>query len=396
LSLSLNAHKLDSLLLRKHQSNNLKGINKFIKNLLYEEETNLQLLENEQAFLRKTEQANLLFEQGKIKEAERQALIDEARFERGQLDLQAEMTRRQGLLGVQIMANGSETLEAQKLANQILDIEQKKNDAILKHQEEANEKKIANEKRTKELKKKLDEQELQAVTGFFEAGIALLSLDEASRKKHADTIKAFTIANIAVNLASEIQGIWKNANLNPTNVLLPGWANAFAGIQTGLAIARGAKAVADVVNTKYESGGLLSGPSHAQGGIRGAGKFANVEVEGGEFITNTRATANNLPALQYINANPNTIFDVVPRRSLFAEGGQLPTVKTAGQASASVAQGQASDMTALMAQKLDMLIQATYQNTEAVRNIKLEIGLLQLQKDLAEVEARQIETTSRG
>jgi hypothetical protein len=332
-----------------------------------------------------------MFAEGRIKEQERQALIDEARFEREQADLEAEVMRVQSLLAMKIMLNQGETTEAQRLANQILEIEQKKNDAILKHQETTNEKRIENEKKTKELKKQLQEQELQAVTGFFEAGIALLSLDEASRKKHSEAIKAFTIANIAVNLASEIQGIWKNANLNPTNILLPGWANAFAAVQTGFAVARGAKAVADVVNTKYATGGLLSGPSHAQGGIKGTGKFANIEVEGNEFVTNTRSTANNLPALRHINANPNTIFDVVPRR--FEGGGQLGT---SNLPTLSASQGQASDMTSQMLQRLDMVVMELQQNRLAIQQIKLSISLLDLQSDLADLDSRQGETTSRN
>jgi hypothetical protein len=361
-----------------------------------QEETNAQLLANENTFLQKTEQANRLFEEGKIKEQERQALIEEARFEREQADLMAEMSKSQSLLSMRILADQEDSLQAQKHANEIIDIKQKKNDAILKHQQDANAKRIENEKRTKELRKQLNEQEIQAVTGFFEAGIALLSLDEASRKKHADAIKAFTIANIAVGLASEIQNIWKNANANPTNILVPGWANVFAGVQTGLAIARAAKATADVVNTKFEKGGLLSGPSHAEGGIRGTGKFADVEVEGGEFITSKVATANNLPTLQHINANPNTIFDVVPR-TRFQEGGQLGNAPAGLPTNtAQTAQVQASDMTAQMMQILQQNNLLMQQMLSAIQNQKVELPLLTLQEELQKLEARQTETTSRG
>ena len=54
--------------------------------------------------------------------------------------------------------------------------------------------------------------------------------------------------------------------------------------------------------TQYATGGMLHGNSHSMGGIRGTGKFSNIEVEGGEYIVNKKATLNNLPLLQQINS----------------------------------------------------------------------------------------------
>ena len=50
---------------------------------------------------------------------------------------------------------------------------------------------------------------------------------------------------------------------------------------------------------KKEKGGLLEGPSHAQGGMPIMG--SNIEVEGGEFVVNKNATKKNLPLLNAIN-----------------------------------------------------------------------------------------------
>ena len=50
---------------------------------------------------------------------------------------------------------------------------------------------------------------------------------------------------------------------------------------------------------KKEKGGLLEGPSHKQGGMPIVG--SNIEVEGGEFIVNKKATKKNLPLLNAIN-----------------------------------------------------------------------------------------------
>jgi hypothetical protein len=80
--------------------------------------------------------------------------------------------------------------------------------------------------------------------------------------------------------------------------------------------------VAKINAIEFEDGGLLQGASHKAGGIKGMtndGLF--FEAEGGEFITNKRATANNMNALQTINSNPNMTFAAVPT---FEFGGQIP------------------------------------------------------------------------
>lgn len=50
---------------------------------------------------------------------------------------------------------------------------------------------------------------------------------------------------------------------------------------------------------KKAKGGLLNGPSHSMGGMPIAG--TNIEVEGGEYVVNKKATKNNLPLLEAIN-----------------------------------------------------------------------------------------------
>lgn len=57
----------------------------------------------------------------------------------------------------------------------------------------------------------------------------------------------------------------------------------------------------DVPKYKAAEGGLLTGPSHAAGGIRGTGAFGDVEVEGGEAIINKRSTSLFAPLLSAIN-----------------------------------------------------------------------------------------------
>lgn len=48
-------------------------------------------------------------------------------------------------------------------------------------------------------------------------------------------------------------------------------------------------------------GGLVMGPSHAAGGVRGTGMFGNIEVEGNEAIINKNSTQKFLPLLSKLN-----------------------------------------------------------------------------------------------
>lgn len=72
---------------------------------------------------------------------------------------------------------------------------------------------------------------------------------------------------------------------------------------------------------KFSRGGILKGKSHKQGGIRGTGKFGNVEVEGGEAIISKRVVAANPKLVGSLVAagSPN-----VPNKR-FEFGGMLPT-----------------------------------------------------------------------
>ena len=53
--------------------------------------------------------------------------------------------------------------------------------------------------------------------------------------------------------------------------------------------------------TKLEEGGLIAGPSHDKGGVKGTGAFNNIEVEGDEFVINKKQLKNNLPLIENIN-----------------------------------------------------------------------------------------------
>ena len=109
------------------------------------------------------------------------------------------------------------------------------------------------------------------------------------------------------------------------------------------ATAMGAAQMAAIIANKprkYADGGLLEGRSHAQGGIKVLGGHA--EVEGGEFVTNRRTTAQNSDLLYYINSKKKKLdlsdmiefYSSKPKKSIsgmkrmFADGGELPTLRT--------------------------------------------------------------------
>lgn len=130
--------------------------------------------------------------------------------------------------------------------------------------------------------------------------------------------KVLNTSQVVMNSIVEISSIWKDS----ANIPIVG--QVIGALRTAAAVARAAAAVAQLGSTKFADGGLLQGNSHANGGIKGTGRFGNFEAEGGEFFVNRQATANNLSALSMLNTyGRNMSFDLVPRIK-FAMGGQLP------------------------------------------------------------------------
>lgn len=91
---------------------------------------------------------------------------------------------------------------------------------------------------------------------------------------------------------------------------------ALAGVATAIQIATITKQL-----SKLADGGLLSGRSHAQGGIPVGS--TGIEVEGGEYVVNKRSTAKYLPLLQQINEEGARHKTVANQLGKYADGGQL-------------------------------------------------------------------------
>jgi len=105
----------------------------------------------------------------------------------------------------------------------------------------------------------------------------------------------------------------------PTGPIFAAVMAALGAIQVGLI----ASQIGKIQPVKYAEGGLLSGPSHSQGGIKVGN--TGVEVEGNEFVVNKRSTAKYLPLLEAINAegNKRSFANTDKRMRKYANGGQL-------------------------------------------------------------------------
>nr|WP_314558465.1 chromosome segregation ATPase [uncultured Capnocytophaga sp.] len=137
------------------------------------------------------------------------------------------------------------------------------------------------------LKKKTEEAKLGLAAGALSHAKALFG-------EHTAVGKAAAIAEAMINT---YLGVTKALSAYP-----PPYNTIMAGVTSALGMAN----VSKIMDTdvKYAEGGLISGKSHAEGGVpfsvAGRGGF---EAEGGEYIVNKRATAMYFPVLEAINSS---------------------------------------------------------------------------------------------
>lgn len=143
-----------------------------------------------------------------------------------------------------------------------------------------------------------------AVTAMQDAELANAEGNEAKqaqiRKKYAKSNFLSQIASIGIDTAKGIMSVLSTAN-QAGPILGPILAAAQIAMISATGIAQTAKAKAEMNNAmKAERGGLLHGPLHSNGGIPVGN--TGVEVEGGEFIVNRKATSAFEPLLSAINS----------------------------------------------------------------------------------------------
>lgn len=152
---------------------------------------------------------------------------------------------------------------------------------------------------------------------------------------------------------------------------------ALSGVALGLGMAN----VAQIASQQYANGGLLNGKRHSQGGMKIQG--TNMEVEGGEYVTNRTSTSANLPLLEYINSNRRTLTkdDLIkfydngkttlinrPMQTKFEEGGQLPQLSVDVKSLMNNVQAQQDDRP-LVVSVVDIVNQ-----TENLRQVRVLAG----------------------
>ena len=93
----------------------------------------------------------------------------------------------------------------------------------------------------------------------------------------------------------------------PVGVAMGALASTLSAIQIGIISS-------NIGKIKYAEGGMLNGPSHSNGGIPVGN--TGIEVEGGEYVVNKKATKRFLPILEQIN-------DYGRSTRKFANGGQM-------------------------------------------------------------------------
>jgi hypothetical protein len=207
---------------------------------------------------------------------------------------------------------------------QSLELERNKIDRKLALLAEASGKELEDKRALEEKKAEIDEQILDKqadaaerrrkaeVNGILAVGDAtrdlvgtaaeLLAEDQENRRKNASAIKAFQKAEIIISGILEVQRIWANAaQYGPL-------APVIGGIQTGIAAARSAFAIAKVDKQKFARGGMrrfgiFGGKPHANGGTKGVfDDGTQIEVERDEMfaVVNKRSTGM-LQALSRLN-----------------------------------------------------------------------------------------------
>lgn len=91
--------------------------------------------------------------------------------------------------------------------------------------------------KTEEAKRAIQEQGVQAISGFVDATIALLSKDEQSRKKYGKAIKTLEIAKVTIAGLTEVQRIWAGAaQFGPLQTVIAAGQSIAAGFRTKAAV----------------------------------------------------------------------------------------------------------------------------------------------------------------
>ena len=314
------------------QAKNKELIDKALKN---EKLTNEQKLELQRQF--ETEQIIILQEFG-VQRAAKQAELDEQEKQQ-KLAFKKQIEEELKTFAIENATTEEERMTLMR-AKEIEDTKAhfeeltklaKENGLETAAIKEAEEQTIAN------IEKKFREERLQADLAQIEAQRQIAN-DFISLTASAATIigaqgtelqnfqSFLTLSQIAIDTAAAISSLVKFSQANPANAITGGAAGItqfISGLAQILGNVARAKKILSGADTptaptftakKLEDGGKLSGPSHKEGGIKAfVRKMGLIEMEGGEYVANKKATATNISALETINSDAGrTRFTLVP------------------------------------------------------------------------------------
>lgn len=281
-----------------------------------------------------------------------------------------------------------ETAEAQKIGNQLFAL-----------QNDQNKKKLDADKKLADGRKAIQSAELGVAKDFLDLGLEIAG-DNIAAKVALNTINSvLTVADIIQKSNAEIAGYYAAYSL------IPGGAGIAAGLSTAARIRAGigiATVVAKTVKSfnfakggnlpeKLANGGMVYGPSHSEGGIKIPG--TNIEIEGGEFVTNRLSSSRNADALATINARPDLSFMAVPRRQ-YETGGTIGTTQN-NNLPANVdapALPDSSAMMGMLMSKIDTLVEVINAKSDQFKEVNL--SLLPLIDAIEKVKQQQAQNQS--
>jgi TP901 family phage tail tape measure protein len=333
----------------------------------------------------RSEQDALAYESKRLRIEEQHALDDEsaiARYEelavaeqeRQNAEYELEKQHLEKRLALLTTFGQGQSAEAQKTANDIVRIDN-----------ERRAKQLEADKKLAEGKKAIQQSELNTAKAFLDFGLEIAG-ENAEAKVALGIIDAgLTIAGIYQKMNAEIAGYYAAYSLIPGGSAVAATLSAGARLRAGLGIATVlAKTVRSVkfedggqlpflqnFNTAYKmaNGGMLRGPQHANGGMRIEG--SNIEVEGGEFVTNRLSSLRNLDTLRKINANPDISYIAEPVRK-YETGGQLATESNTSVRTESLPVGDTAMMQMVLVEMRN-LINLLNEKSDMVKEVNLSI-----------------------
>lgn len=133
------------------------------------------------------------------------------------------------------------------------------------------------------------------------------ALEKKQKKIQLKASLVTAIADVAAGVAKAL-----GSSIFPLNL-----------VNAALVSAAGAVEVSTISNqlSKLRDGGILEGPSHEQGGIKGTGSFSNIEVEGGEAIIPVRTVKKHPDLINSLLSETNNNYK--SPRTKFKNGGLL-------------------------------------------------------------------------